>query len=291
MYFFPCVAAIGRHLHGIGLLMVPEIAGPELPPGGKGDGDGLVLIEMAQTGIVAHKEFDERLRAPQTGEVAAATMDIDGTEVHAVDIDDGEDYLSVAVVVPEDIAGGEVLMEDSLVVHVCREGGEGMGHGLIDLGCRRPHLIEEMAVGTLQRDEPALTQQTAVAVLQIGYGLRCVDMMLSEDRGIAAGPFTFWLAQAPGIDEDVEEPRPVEPLDDELFPIGCRKALDEVPLAAIHVFTLPVHPCGKGQEKIPVLLIARAEELHSDHIVCKSTTFLFGKQNIGTFFVGMNLLG
>ena len=70
---------------------------------GEGNAFSLVGVEVAETSIFTYNHDDKAFGTPQTSEVGAATVDVDVTEIHAVDVDNGEMILAVIGLLPKDV--------------------------------------------------------------------------------------------------------------------------------------------------------------------------------------------
>src|SRR3712207_8717241 len=70
-------------------------------------------------------------------------------------------------------------------------------------------LVHVVTIGALQSHEIAVTQQHSLALLHVSHGLGRVKASLIDLGGVLPSPLSLGVAQAEGVNKEVDEPRTV----------------------------------------------------------------------------------
>lgn len=82
----------------------------------------LIYVCVPKQGIFRHQDAYEILRSPELSEVEETFLDADFAEIHAVDIHQHE-VEAFVVLLPEHVAGCEVLVQNVVIMYVgCKVG-------------------------------------------------------------------------------------------------------------------------------------------------------------------------
>ena len=105
-------------------------AGPVGSAGFHGDAEGFFLVKAACAGIAADHEFGETFGAPHAAKGRTTLLYPHCAETQAVDVHHGK-VVTLFILVPQDIAWGEIQMQHTAIMHHRDETAQCLGNVLV----------------------------------------------------------------------------------------------------------------------------------------------------------------